>query len=115
MAPSLLAEDRYRRFGDVNCSHEVKRHLLLEHFWREIFDRAHDSTSGVVNHDVEAAEMIGPFLHRRLSLLVVGDIKGERKDTLSILLDQVFQLLWPAGGRDKFVASFENRFGKAAP
>ena len=70
------------------------------------------AVAGVVDDDVEAAEVVGGLLHGCEVAVAVGHIQPDRQDVVSIGVDKGVERLEPASRRGDAVASLERRFSR---
>lgn len=99
IARLLLTHDRNNWFCDVHHAEEVYVDLLAEIFDINVLDRCGVGVSGIVDNDIDAAELFMAGLHGCNDLVVVGDIKSNGAGSFSaVFLDEAGKLLLLARG-----------------
>jgi hypothetical protein len=112
MSGLLLAHDGNNCFCDVEHAEEVGVDLHAEIFDINVVDRSSNGVSGIVDDNIDTAELVMASLHCCNGLVVASDIEGNGKDSVSaVFLDEAGDLLWLAGGSDDRVAVVKSGFG----
>ncbi len=73
---ALLAQERQRRLGDPERAEEVGLHLVADVGLAELLDHAELAVAGVVDDDVEAAELLVRRADRGERAVPVGDVEA---------------------------------------
>jgi hypothetical protein len=85
---ALRPHDRQRRLCDPQGAEEVRLELRSHLVLREFLDHAEVAVAGVVDDDVELAEVVGGFLHSVEVGAAVGDIELNRQDRIAVGVDE---------------------------
>ena len=93
----------------------LRLELRARRFLAQLLDHAEVAVAGVVDDDVEAAEVLGGLLHGREVAVAVGDVEPDRQDDVAVGVDEGVERLEPAGRRGDAVAALERRFRPLAP
>ena len=79
-----VAQNRRGFLRDVECPGEIHPHHALKFLQGQFLDRAIANDPGVVHENVEAAELLGDFLHHRLDLIGLRHVAFDHERVLSI-------------------------------
>jgi hypothetical protein len=109
VAAALLAQQRQRGLRDPQRAEQVGLDLSTGLLLGDLLDRPEVAVAGVVDDDVQAAEMLvslGDGGERRLP---VGDIEREREQRVAVLDPQVLESARVAGGGRNAIAALQCR------
>jgi hypothetical protein len=114
VAAALLAQIRKRRLRHPQGAEQIGLDLRPGLLLADLLDHAELPVSGVVDHDVEPAEVVVRLADHVEDRLAVGDVEGERGDRVAVLVHEVVQRRRVAGGRRHTVAAVEGGDGPLA-
>src|SRR3954471_8815901 len=95
---ALGAQERQRRLGHPQHAEEVGLELGAGILLGDLLDHAELSVTGIVDDDVEPAEVLVRAANGGEVSPAVGDVKPQRQDAVAEALDQVIQGGRVAGG-----------------
>jgi hypothetical protein len=81
--------------------------VIPELLVRDLFDGAEEAVAGVVDDDVELAEVLVGTLDGGEHLVAVGDVELEGEHGVAVLFDQIYQCVGVAGGRGDLISAFQ--------
>src|SRR3954463_3496156 len=110
----LLAQVRQGSLGDPERTEQVGLDLAPRLVLRELLDHPEVPVTGVVDDDVESAEVVVCLRHGREVGVTIGDVERDRQQAGAVLLHQVVETGDVAGGRSDLVAALEGGDGPLA-
>ncbi len=106
---ALLAQERQASLGHPQGTEQVRLDLGASLLLADLLDRAEQAVAGVVDDDVEAAEVLVRAGDRLESGRTIGDVELECEHVLAIGLDELRERVRVAGRRRDPVAARERR------
>src|SRR6266446_7686418 len=107
---TLRAHDWQRRLYDPQRPKKVRFELGAHIIFRQFLDHAEVAITGVIDNDIELAEVISGSLYRVEGSAPVGDIELERQDGVAVPLDERVQGPQVASRCGNSVSPFQSRF-----
>ena len=107
MAAALRAQVRQRGLGDPQRAEHVRLDLVAGLLLGQLLDEAELAVAGVVDHDVEPAEVVVGLLDRGEVGVAVGDVERDRQQRVAVLRDQVVERRGVARGGGHLVAALQ--------
>jgi len=96
-----------RSLGDPEGAEDVRLQLIAKLLLRELFDQPELPVARVVDHDVQAAEMLLRLVDRGEARRTVLHVEREGEDAISVFGNEIPQGTRIARGGSHFVATVE--------
>ncbi len=109
MSAALGPQVRQRGLGHPQRAEDVGLDLVACLLLGQLLDEAEVAVAGVVDDDVEPAEVVVRLLDRGEVRVAVGDVELDRQQRVAVLLGEVVQGGGVAGGGGDLVAALEGR------
>src|SRR5436190_10216658 len=116
VAGALLAHDRQRSLHHVQHAPEVGRELAFDVLRIQFLEVAEQAVAGIVEDDIDAAELLHRLVDYRRDLRLIGDVQLKNLQVLACRVAQgiVHFFYLPAGGDDA-IAGLQRGLGSAGP
>lgn len=88
---TLCAHNWQHRLRDPQRPEKVRFELGAHIIFRQFLDHAEVAIPGVIDNDIELAEVVSGSLYRVKGSAAVGDIELERQDSVAVPLDERVQ------------------------
>ena len=100
---------RQRGLGDPQRAEDVRLDLVARLLLGQLLDEAELPVAGVVDDDVEPAEVVVRLLDRGEVGVAVGHVELDRQQRVAVLLDEVVERRGVARGGGDLVAALQRR------
>ncbi len=107
MARALFTEVRECRLGDPEGSEKIGLELGAGILFADLLDEAEVAVAGVVDDDVEPAEMVVRLLDRGEVGRAIVDVERDREDGVAVLRHEFVERSRIAGGGGNAVATLK--------